>query len=208
LRELRVRVITLFGVSEKELVRLAIAGDKSAKKALVCGLANTLKHRIVRCLYRWGAARDPWCLSQVEDWVQETWLRVFSDDSRLLREWDEGRAPLPIYLGIVAERRAAEALRARRRRQTSLEAPEEIEAHADDRVDLEKTLEDRELFARLEIEIIAECSERDVRLYRSLLLEEEPVDRVCAREAMSREALYAWKTRFLRRARKLLSISS
>jgi DNA-directed RNA polymerase specialized sigma24 family protein len=189
------------------LLPLVLNGDRNAVAELIRRYSGTIRHRIVRTLYEWNVVqRQRGVLNYVDDLVQEVWVSVFADRARLLREWDPSVATLEALLAVVAQRRAADLLRSKKRSPLT-EKPtehEDLNLLSEKAVDPEEPTFPPQALADLEMELARSGSPRDIRLYNSIL-KEESVEDICRREKMTRDAVYAWKMRFINRARGWLS---
>ena len=149
-----------------------------------------------RSLARQGARNAP---ADVDDVCQEVLLRLVQNDFRLLRGWDENRGlSLSNYVALIAQRFASRSRKAKRFRcEEPLEwAPEPA---TDGSESPEALLESCQRAANIRSKVRATFSARDYALYSALVLGEEPLTAVCERFAISRDAAYAWRSRFLRR---------
>lgn len=144
--------------------------------------------------------------SQVEDLTQEVFLLLFADSGRVLRSWQPERGlSLENFVGLVARRRAISVLRTGRtapwRADPTLdEEPEEPAPQAGPEEEAASRQELRLLLRRLREEL----SPLGWQLFDLLLVKECPVAEVERRTGMSRDALYAWRSRLRRLARRLL----
>jgi RNA polymerase sigma-70 factor (ECF subfamily) len=88
-----------------------IRGDKRAWDAFVDRWAGVIHAAVQRAFHggRGAAARV-----EVEDTVQDVFLRLVKDDCRLLRSYDAQRASLSTWLTLVARSTAIDGLRRRR----------------------------------------------------------------------------------------------
>ncbi len=88
-----------------------IRGDKSAWDAFVDRWADIIHAAVQRAFQggRGAAAR-----AEVEDTVQDVFLRLVKDDCRLLRSYDANRASLSTWLTLVARSTAIDRLRRKR----------------------------------------------------------------------------------------------
>ena len=93
------------GLPQDELVAALARGEKGAWQAFVRRYAG-----LVAAAVR-GLARDP---GEVEDLAQEVFLRLCSNDFRLLRSYDPARAGISTWITIVARSTARDALRRHR----------------------------------------------------------------------------------------------
>ena len=88
-----------------------IHGDKRAWDAFVDRWAGIIHAAVQRAFQggRGAAAR-----AEVEDTVQDVFLRLVKDDFRLLRSYDANRASLSTWLTLVARSTAIDRLRRKR----------------------------------------------------------------------------------------------
>ncbi|MGH7046436.1 MAG: RNA polymerase sigma factor [Stellaceae bacterium] len=93
------------GAAQDDVVEALTRGDKGAWKVFVRRYAG-----LVTAAVR-GVARDP---NDIEDLVQEVFLRLCRSDFRLLRGYDPSRAGLSTWITIVARSTARDAMRRRR----------------------------------------------------------------------------------------------
>jgi RNA polymerase sigma-70 factor (ECF subfamily) len=197
--------------SAAELVARALAGDEPALARLVDRLTPVIQARAARTLLLSGPPeRRAGLRQQVEDLSQEVFLALFRDGARVLRSWQPERGlSLENFVGLVARRRALSFLRSGRGGARSEEpapdgdleriAPASRPEHGPERRAVSRD-QLRRLLSRLE----ADLSPLGWHLFHLLLVEERPVDEVERSTRMSRDALYAWRSRLRRRARNLL----
>lgn len=186
-----------------DLVRRAIARDPSAVQALVTELRPTIQARVVRALMRNMRGRRS-AQQEVEDLVQEVFLALFDSDAKALRAWDPTRAVLPAFVSMITEHQVASIFRSGKRRPYRDEEDGGIEV--DDftgGVSTEAIVESQELLDQLLERLRAELSPKGLELFYALLVDEEPIESVCARTGMNRDAVYAWKSRLGKLCRKL-----
>ncbi|MHC4948309.1 MAG: RNA polymerase sigma factor [Planctomycetota bacterium] len=88
-----------------------VRGDKRAWDAFVERMAPVIAAAVRRTMS--GAGPDP---DEVDDAVQEVFVRLVRDDFRVVRRFDPGRASLTTWLSVVARSCAVDQLRRRRRR--------------------------------------------------------------------------------------------
>jgi DNA-directed RNA polymerase specialized sigma24 family protein len=188
------------------LVAKAISGDADASRTLVRDLAPIIQARVARALVRrrGGSGRD--VRQEVEDITQEIFVALFSDEGRVLRAWDPARGlSLANFVGLVAEREAASILRSGRRSPwtDSPSEMQEIEDAAPPAPALEASLASRELLGRLVERVRESLSPRGLELFFRLIVDEEPVESVCATTQMTPDAVYAWRSRLAKLVRTL-----
>jgi RNA polymerase sigma-70 factor (ECF subfamily) len=187
-------------------VAAALAGDTDATRALVREVAPIIQARVARALVRrrGGSGRD--VRQEVEDITQDVFASLFADDGRVLRAWDPARGlSLPNFVGLVAERESASILRSGRRSPWT-DSPaemEEIEAAAPPAPAMEAKLASRELLGRLVERVRESLSPRGLELFFRLIVDEEPVESVCASTGMTPDAVYAWRSRLAKLVRGL-----
>jgi len=186
-----------------DLVRRAIAREPDAVRSLVMTLRPTIESRVVRGLIRnTRGGRSP--RQEVEDLVQEVFLALFDNDARALRAWDPNRAVLPAFVSVIAEHEVASIMRSGRRRPYRDEEDGSLEV--DDfsaPATTDSIVESQELLDALLERLRAELSPKGLELFYMLLVDELPVEEICGKTAMSRDAVYAWKSRLGKLVRKL-----
>jgi RNA polymerase sigma-70 factor (ECF subfamily) len=197
------------GRTFNELLPHALEGDSAATRALVQALTLVVHVRVARALLRSGSGcrqgRD--VLQEIEDFVQEVFTALFANGARTLRAWDPSRSmSLANYVGMVAENQVASILRSRRR------SPWEEEATSSDALALEAGASEsaesrvysREVLAMLMDRLRHELTPLGLRLFRLIVVEEGAVERTCQATAMTPDAVYAWRSRLRKLARKHL----
>lgn len=93
------------GVPQEGLVEALARGEAGAWKVFVRRYAG-----LVTAAVR-GVAREP---NEIEDLVQEVFVRLCRNDYRLLRSYDPARAGISTWITIVARSTARDAMRRRR----------------------------------------------------------------------------------------------
>jgi len=162
--------------------------------------------RVARTLVRrrGGSGRD--ARQEVEDLAQDVFAALFADGGKVLRAWDATRGlTLASFCGLVAEREAASILRSGRRSPWTDTATEldDLEKALAEVPDVEVAVSSREQLARLLDRLREALSPRGLELFHRLVVEEEPVESVCASTGMTSDAVYAWKSRIGKVVRKL-----
>lgn len=190
-----------------ELVSRALAGDEPALARLVDRLTPVIQARVARTLLLAGTpARRGDVRQQVEDLCQEVFMALFADGGRVLRSWEPERGlSLDNFVGLVARRRALSFLRSGRggARREDPAPDDELERPAPESGP-ERNAAGREQLRLLLRRLEEELSPLGWHLFHLLLVEERPVEEVERATRMSRDALYAWRSRLRRRARRLL----
>lgn len=197
--------------SAQQIVTLALAGDRGARRELVRRLAPVVQARVARALLRrQSAALGRTVRQEVEDFSQDVFVALFEDGGRTLRAWQPERGlSLENFVGLVAERQAISLLRSGRRSPWTEDPtlPEELEGGLDggqpDTRGPESLAASRELYARLLERLEAAVSPLGLQLFRLLLVQQRPIPEVCRQMSMSPDAIYAWRSRLGKLVRKL-----
>lgn len=183
------------------LVQRAADGDPSACRTLIDALTPVIQARVTVALQRRAAAsRGRQIRQEVLDLTQEVFVALFTRDAQMLRRWDPARgASLKTFVGLIAEREVRAVLRSRRRSpwtedptqpdDFALSAPT---PSAERRVAGKQRL--RDVLDRLRTRL----SDRGLLLFQALVVEQRPVDEVAAAHEMTRDAIYAWRSRLKR----------
>lgn len=193
--------------SGAELVQRALAGSRSDMLELLRLIRPVIQARAARALLRrreQRAGRD--VRQDVEDLTQDVLASLFAERGKVLTEWDQSRGlGLLGYVGLVAERNVASILRSKRRNPwTDEPAPDSsLETRAGAEGGLELRLLERDQLARLLVKLDEQLTDRGRQLFQLLVVEEVPVEEICRTFSMTAEAVYAWRSRLCRSARKL-----
>jgi len=183
----------------------ALHGDAHARDALVRAVAPIIQVRVYKALsVRRRSGRD--VRQEVEDLTQDILVSLFAEDARVLRAWDPARGlSFANYVGLVAEREVGHRLRSRRRSPWSLEPTEDGElAEAAGTTDgPELHVGSRQKLTRIWARLKEQVTPRGLELFQRLFIEGESVDRVCEDFGMQPASVYAWRSRFLKRAREV-----
>jgi RNA polymerase sigma-70 factor (ECF subfamily) len=195
--------------THEALLQRALAQDPAAVRALLALLLPVVRARaLLACRRNAGALRSGDAEQEVDDLTQEVLVTLFAEDARVLRSWDRGRGlSLRNFVGLVCARRIHQILRAGKQGAS----PEELTRDGDfettdlgtedDKLDV--ALASRQLFSRILDQLRIEVSARGMDLFHALLIEERSIESVRAEFEMSADAVYAWRSRLLRRARTL-----
>ncbi len=193
-----------------DLLSQALSGDSAALTRLVALLTPVIQARVARTLFarrfRLAAGRD--VRQEVEDLSQEVFLALFDRGGRVLRAWEPERGlSLENFVGLVAERQVLSFLRSSRRNpwpeETSL-AEDELDTETEDSGP-EEIAAHREHLALLLDRLREELSPLGWRLFQLLFIQELSQPEVEATSGLSADAVYAWRSRLRRMARKLLT---
>lgn len=166
----------------------------------------SVQARVTRVLARRRTRSGRDVRQEVEDLVQEVLVALFEDNGRVLRAWDPARGlGLPGFCGLIAEREAASILRSGRRSPWTEDATpsDELERSAGSAADAEVHVASREHLERLSERLREELSPRGLEMFQRLVVDEETVESLCSSTGMTPDAVYAWRSRLGKLARKL-----
>jgi RNA polymerase sigma-70 factor (ECF subfamily) len=191
-----------------ELLRRALAGDREATRGLVELLSPVVHARVARALLRSGRGRQQGrdLRQDIEDFVQEVFAAVLADRGRLLRAWDPARGlSLPNFLGLLTEHQVSSILRSGRRSPWSEEATEQdaIELRAGASESPHSRVASREVLGKTIERMRAELTPAGLEMFQLLVVEEQSVEDVCMRTGSTADAVYAWRSRLGKLARRI-----
>lgn len=190
-----------------EVLNAALSGDGRAMRSLVGQLRPAVEAEVGATLQRrapWRSGRDP--RQERVDMVQEVFLALLSEDARTLRAWRPGRGrSLQSFVRLVARHEVISILRSGRRSPWT-EDPTPIEDMSRESSEhLEDQLANLDEARRILEQLKSELGTRSVLLFEALYVEQRSVEDVCSDFQMTREALYAWRSRLRKRTRALVS---
>lgn len=177
-----------------DLIAGAMRREPEACRALVARLTPAIQSRVNAALIRRGRAQR----QEVLDLTQEVFRILLDQDGRILRAFDPQKgATLPGYVALVAERRLASLLRSGRQSAWAEDpvAPEDLEAQDDPGPSPEGLVITRDLLDRVLEELRSGVSDRGYEMFQWLYVEEREVEWVMAHSGLSRDAVYAWRSR-------------
>jgi RNA polymerase sigma-70 factor (ECF subfamily) len=193
-------------------IRSALTGNEPALTRLVQTLTPVIQSRVARglLLRRTGAAAGRDIRQEVEDFTQEIFLVLFADGGKVLRDWQPQRGlSLLNFVGLVAERQTASILRSGRRSPWKEDPvlPEDLDQAARESGP-EEIAASREQLKLLLHRLTEELSPLGRHLFDLLFLRELPFEEVTRQTGMTPDAVYAWRSRLRRLARRLLDETS
>ncbi|HKH47393.1 MAG TPA: hypothetical protein VKM72_22275 [Thermoanaerobaculia bacterium] len=185
-----------------------MAGDEDALTRLVQELTPVIQSRVARglLLRRTGASAGRNIRQEVEDLTQDIFLVLFADGGKVLRSWQPERGlSLLNFVGLVAERQTASILRSGKRSpwKDDPTLPESFE-QASPESGPEEITASREQLKLLLHRLTEELSPLGRQLFDLLFLRELPCEEVIRQTGMTPDAVYAWRSRLRRLARRLL----
>lgn len=190
-----------------DLVRRALAGDPAAQARLVALLTPVIQARVARTLlaHRFRLAGGRVVRQEVEDLCQDVFLALFERDGRVLRAWKPERGlSLENFVGLVAKCEVLSFLRSRRNpwQEDTLLSEDELDAETED-PGPEEIAASREHLALLLDRLYEELSPLGWRMFELLFVQDLSQAEVEAVSGLSADAVYAWRSRLRRLARKL-----
>ena len=194
------------GELEADLKR-AFAGDVAATARLVRAFVPVVQARAYGVLAaRGGRSGQRDVRQEVEDAAQEVLYRLFEDRARRLRDWDESKGlSLLGFVGLVAGREVGHIVTSGARspwRSVPTEG-ETLERMAGATKLTERDVEARDAMSAIWARLKDELTPRGIVLFEALFLDERAVEDVCAELGMKPEAVYAWRSRLIKRARNI-----
>jgi DNA-directed RNA polymerase specialized sigma24 family protein len=191
----------------KTTLERALAGDRVATSALLDAIVPIVRVRVYRSLAaRARAARGRDTRQEIEDLTQDVLYRLFRDDARILRTWDAARGlSLLNFVGLVAEREVGRVMKSGRRSPWKDDPSEDddLQSAAGTTEHPENALAARDSFTQIVSRLKEQLSPIGLEMFRLLVLEERSVEEICDACAMKPDAVYAWRSRILKRAREI-----
>lgn len=143
--------------------------------------------------------RDP--RQETFDLVQDVLMSLLRDDAKVLRRWDPARgSSLEGFVRLIARRHVAGVIRSKRRNPYA-EHPlpgETLDLQPADGPELEHRIEARDRLDQMLEHVRERLDERGQLLFELLYVEERPIEDACAATGMSRDSVYAWRSRLKR----------
>jgi RNA polymerase sigma-70 factor (ECF subfamily) len=190
------------------LLQGSLRGDAAVTRQLVEKLTPVVHVRVARALLRSPEARRQGrdLRQETEDLVQEIFSALFADRARALRGWDSTRGlSLANFVGMIAEHQVASILRRGRRSPWKEEATtaDSLDRSAGSSEGAHGRVYSREVLTQLLARLRVELSPRGYELFEKLVVEDKSVEAVCQETALSADAVYAWRSRLGKQARKI-----
>jgi RNA polymerase sigma-70 factor (ECF subfamily) len=130
---------------------------------------------------------------------------VFAQDGKILKSWEPERGlSLEKFIGLVAERQIVSILRTHKRNPWTEDPTlsDEMDASLPSAMPAETVVASRNAMDKLFETLKEELSPLAWRLFDLVFLQDLSVDEVIAATGMSADAVYAWRSRLSRLARK------
>jgi len=184
-----------------------LTGDDAALRRLVDVMTPVVQVRVARALRRRihdAKGRD--LRDDCEDLVQDVFTALFAKQGKALRAWNAERGlSFLSFVGFLAERQVAICLRTAKRNPwtedpTSMDdlnrAPEMSSSP-------ERYLESRDLLAALLEELRQWLTPEGRQYFQLLYVDQQSIADVAQRAGTTTDALYAWRSRLVKKVRKL-----
>ena len=189
------------------LLKLALAGDRGARRTLADRLIDPIQREVAIALTRAAAGTGQDARQEVRDLVQDVLLTLFEHGARELERWDPARGRnLESFVRLIARRRVARVLSQRRGNPWALVLVDtELGDSEENDTALLSRLEQRNQLETLLLALQARMDDRDHELFELLFVEERDPIEVAELVGISRGAVNAWGYRMRKLARALAS---
>jgi RNA polymerase sigma factor (sigma-70 family) len=189
---------------DPSLIHRAMAGDRPSVDELMDILTRTIRGAVTRELGRWrrGQASE----QEVEDITQAVFVHLFADDWHALLQWDPRRGhTLQGFVALVARNVTIATLRTRRSNPFQEEpvSPEVFDERAASGSGPESVAISRQAAAQITGRVTEGLTSRGKEMFRLLILEDRPIEEVCAHTGMTPDAIYQWQSRLNRKLREV-----
>lgn len=175
----------------------AIRGDHAAIRTLVGRIVPIIQARVARCLACHGrpeARRN--VREEVADLTQEVLASLFAHGGRVLAAWaPEKGLSLNNFVGLVAQREALSLLRTRRHSPWTEEPTEDMGPLLPVISGPEERLASRQALGAVLSWLEAHLSPLGLELFELLIVQDLDAAEVVERTGLSRDAVYAWRSR-------------
>lgn len=174
-------------------------------RELVHSLTPAVRAGVLRALSRRrGQSGGRNILQDVEELTQEIFVGLLDQDGRRLRTWNPHRGlSLRSFVRLLAERETASRLRSARKSPWT-EAPSEWESlDTSDGGAFERRMDASQLLRALLARIRQQTSPLGRVLFEELWIRNKTVPQICRQLKMSADAVYAWRCRLSKLARRL-----
>jgi DNA-directed RNA polymerase specialized sigma24 family protein len=170
-------------------------------------LTPIIQHRVSRALSvcRVRRASGSHQRSDLLDLTQQMLLLLFEERGKALSSWHPERGlSLNNFVGLVAEREALAVLRSGRRSAWA-ETPtaDDILSAYRDESESENVVSARDELISIWHRLEGQLSPRGIALFRALLVDELPIEKVCQTFQMSATAVYNFRSRLRHRVREI-----
>lgn len=176
--------------------------DSRLRHALAKDLMVLATQLAGRELCPWASHYGRQSLEIRDDVAQDVVLKLFRDDGRMLRQWEPHLGlSLRGFIKRVVHFHVVQLFRTQCRNpwRNDPEAPQKIDQREHDVTSLQELL----WRGQVRAQILDGEDERSRALYLALFVEQRSADEIAKKLGMTRDAVYQWRARFLRRVAKL-----
>ena len=198
-------------VDYRRLVKDGLDRDDAALRCLVDAMRPVVRTRVLRALRRRQAgARGRDVRQDADDLVQDVFAALFAKGAKALRAWEPHRGLSFLgFVGLLAEREVGMRLRTTKRH------PWTEDPTSDDVLDgalgsmstFETYLETRDALARILEQLMRWMTPEGQRYFQLLYVDGQSVQEVAQHAGTSADAVYAWRSRLMKKARALRAAS-
>jgi RNA polymerase sigma factor (sigma-70 family) len=186
---------------QPEDIDRALDGDRKAVDALVKALRPVIQAEVGFALLPLGRSQRRDVRQETLDLLQDVLMSLLADDGKLLRRWDPARGcSLESFVRLIARRHVAGVIRSKRRNPYA-EHPlpgETLDLQRGGGPELERVVEARERLDHMLDHVRQRLDERGLLLFELLYVEERSIEDACEATGMTRDAVYAWRSRLKR----------
>lgn len=185
------------------LVAAVLAGEQTARHRFVVQLSPVVRHRVARVMLHMarGNAHQHTRRQDVLDLIQDVFVVLLRDNGKVLASWRATHGlSLHNFVGLVAEREAAAILRSGRRSAWAEEPTNDVCETSVFATGSDSRTPEGQAGARQELELLftfvsERLSPRALELFRALFVNNEPLEEICARFAMTSTSVYTFRSR-------------
>lgn len=191
----------------RRLLKTSLDGDDPSLRRLVELMTPVVHVRVARAVRRRvHEARGREVRQDLEDLTQDVFAALFAKNGKALRAWNPERGlSFLSFVGFLAEREVGMQLRTAKRN------PWTEDPTADDALGRamgpasspERAVETRDLLHRLLEELRIWLTPEGRRYFQLLYIDEKSVTEVADAAGTTADALYAWRSRLVKKVRKL-----
>jgi len=124
---------------ESDALKRVIEGDRKSWDVFVAAYAPLIRAMVSRTMSAYGAYSAP----DIDDAIQNVYLRLLRDDRKLLKSYDPAKASLATWLGLISRSVTIDLLRKKEKSHLPLReelAESRTAGVGEDRIDLPKGL--------------------------------------------------------------------
>ena len=190
-----------------KLLQDGLGGDDVALRTLIDLMTPVVHVRVARALRRRiHDARGRNLRQDLEDMTQDVFTTLFAKRGKALRAWNAERGlSFLSFVGFLAEREVAMRLRTAKRNPWTEDptAADDLNKAAGLSDSPEGYIESRDLLATLWEDLRHWLTPEGRQYFQLLYVDQQSIADVAARAGTTTDALYAWRSRLVKKVRKL-----